>query len=86
MRLDLVLKLSGIIKRRTIAKEIIEKGNVEINGRTGKPSSDVKENDHLLIHIGRKNIEVVISFITKGKKEYPTFEQISSFYDEVNEA
>lgn len=77
MRLDLVLKLSGIIKRRTIAKAIAEKGNVQVNGKVAKPSTEVKENDTLTLYLGSKTIEVVITYITKGKKEWPIFEQIN---------
>lgn len=83
MRLDLVLKLSGIIKRRTIAKAIIEKGNVKINGKVAKPSSEVKENDQLTLFLGSKTIEVVITYVTKGKKEWPIFEQINKDNNEA---
>ena len=76
MRLDLVLKLSGIIKRRTIAKALAENGKIQINGKVGKPSSEVKEGDHLLLFLGQKEIEIVIDFVQKGKKEIPTFTQI----------
>ena len=47
MRLDLVLKLSGLIKRRTVAKELADRGRILINGKAGKPSSEVKEGDIL---------------------------------------
>jgi ribosomal 50S subunit-recycling heat shock protein len=77
MRLDLVLKLSGIIKRRTIAKAVAENGHIKINGKVAKPSSDVKEKDQLTLFLGSKTIEVVITYIQKGKKEYPVFEQIN---------
>lgn len=83
MRLDLVLKLSGIIKRRTIAKAIVEKGNVKINGKVAKPSSEVKENDQLTLFLGSKTIEVVITYVTKGKKEWPIFEQINKDNNEA---
>ena len=76
MRLDLVLKLSGIIKRRTIAKALAENGKIQINGKVAKPSSEVKEGDHLLLFLGQKEIEVVINFVQKGKKEIPTFTQV----------
>lgn len=83
MRLDLVLKLSGIIKRRTIAKAVVEKGNVKINGKVAKPSSEVKENDQLTLFLGSKTIEVVITYVTKGKKEWPIFEQINKDNNEA---
>ena len=53
MRLDKYLKVSRIIKRRTVAKEACEKGLVEINGKLAKSSSEVKVGDVLRIKIGR---------------------------------
>ena len=77
MRLDLLLKQSGIIKRRTVAKSLAENGKILINGKVAKPSSEVKENDIILLHLGMHDIEVEIHFETKGKREIPTFIQLS---------
>ena len=66
MRLDKYLKVSRIIKRRTIAKEAASKDKVEINDKIAKPSSAVKENDILTLHLGLKIIKVkVISLVPK---------------------
>ena len=54
MRLDKYLKVSRIIKRRTVAKEASEGGRVTINGKTAKPSNEVKEGDVLEIRFGDK--------------------------------
>ena len=54
MRLDKYLKVSRIIKRRTVAKEASEGGRVTINGKVAKPSSEVKEGDMLEIRFGEK--------------------------------
>ena len=54
MRLDKYLKVSRIIKRRTVAKEAGEGGRVSINGKIAKPSSEVKEGDVLEIRFGEK--------------------------------
>ncbi len=54
MRLDKYLKVSRIIKRRTVAKEASEGGRVSINGKTAKPSSEVKAGDILEIRFGEK--------------------------------
>ncbi|SUP61585.1 S4 domain [Weissella viridescens] len=43
MRLDKFLKVSRLIKRRTVAKEIADQGRIDINGKTAKSSSDVTE-------------------------------------------
>lgn len=76
MRLDLVLKLSGLIKRRTVAKELAERGRILINGRTAKPSSEVKEGDNLELHLGNRVIIVEINFVLKFKKEFPTYKEV----------
>ena len=78
MRLDLLLKQSGIIKRRTVAKALAENGKIQINGKVAKPSSEVKENDILTLSLGMHLIEVEIHFEIKGKREVPTFIQLSN--------
>ena len=52
MRLDKYLKVSRIIKRRTVAKEACESGRVIINGKVAKPSNDIKEGDIIEILFG----------------------------------
>ena len=52
MRLDKYLKVSLIIKRRTVAKEAGEGGRITLNGRVAKPSADVKPGDILEIRFG----------------------------------
>ncbi len=54
MRLDKFLKVSRIIKRRTVAKEAGEGGRVTVNGKVAKPSTDVSEGDVLTIRFGEK--------------------------------
>ncbi len=52
MRLDKYLKVSRIIKRRTIANEVCDAGKVTVNGRVARASYDVKVGDELKIEIG----------------------------------
>lgn len=54
MRLDKFLKVSRIIKRRTVAKEASEGGRVTLNGKVAKPSTEVKEGDVMEIRFGEK--------------------------------
>lgn len=54
MRLDKFLKLSRVIKRRTVANEIADKGRVAVNGKTVKPSYEVKVGDIVEIQFGEK--------------------------------
>ncbi len=52
MRLDKYLKVSRVVKRRTVANEVCAAGRVTINGRKAKPSADVKVSDVLEISFG----------------------------------
>jgi ribosomal 50S subunit-recycling heat shock protein len=54
MRLDKYLKVSRIIKRRTIAKEACDGGRVSINGKVSKAGAEVKEGDVLEIRFGSR--------------------------------
>ena len=76
MRLDLVLKQSGLIKRRTVAKELAERGRILINDKVSKPSSEVKNGDVLELHLGNRVLVVEITFIEKYKKEVPTYKEV----------
>ncbi len=54
MRLDKFLKVSRVIKRRTVANEVADKGRVLVNGKVVKPSYEVKEGDIVEITFGDK--------------------------------
>ena len=54
MRLDKFLKVSRIIKRRTVANDACSGGRVSLNGHVAKPGADVKENDVLEIRFGNR--------------------------------
>ncbi|MDI6618895.1 MAG: RNA-binding S4 domain-containing protein [Clostridiales bacterium] len=60
MRLDKYLKISRIIKRRTVAKEACDTGRVSINGRTAKPGSEVKAGDVIEIRFGSRFLKAQI--------------------------
>lgn len=60
MRLDKFLKVSRVIKRRTLAKEVCDGGRVSINGRVAKPSAEVKPGDILELDFGTKRVKVEI--------------------------
>lgn len=70
MRLDKYLKVSRIIKRRPIAKEVADKGRVKVNGILAKSSTDLKINDEIEIRFGNKNLLVrVLEMKDSTKKE-----------------
>ncbi|MDD3212976.1 MAG: RNA-binding S4 domain-containing protein [Eubacteriales bacterium] len=54
MRLDKYLKVSRIIKRRTVANEACAGGRVSLNGRTAKPGAEVKAGDEMEIRFGNR--------------------------------
>ena len=60
MRLDKYLKVSRLIKRRTVAQEACDNGKVMINSKVAKPSSNVKEGDIIEITFGEKTIKVEV--------------------------
>lgn len=63
MRLDKYLKVSRIIKRRTVAKEACENGRVSINGKAAKPSTEIKEGDIIEIQYASKVLKARITSI-----------------------
>lgn len=70
MRLDKYLKVSRLIKRRTVANEACDAGRVLINDKVAKASSNVKEGDMITISFGNKEVKVeVISVQDVVKKE-----------------
>lgn len=60
MRLDKFLKITRIIKRRTVAKELADNGNITVDGDIKKSSYNVKKGDILEIKYFNKNIKVKI--------------------------
>lgn len=63
MRLDKYLKVSRLIKRRTLAKEVADQGRITLNGVVAKASTDVKVGDEMTIRFGNKLVSVVIDSI-----------------------
>ncbi len=71
MRLDKYLKVSRLIKRRTVANEACDAGRVTINGKVAKASVDVKLNDVIEIRFGEKTVRVkVTEIMDTTKKEH----------------
>jgi ribosomal 50S subunit-recycling heat shock protein len=68
MRLDKYLKVSRIIKRRTVAKDFAENDRVMVNGRVAKPSTEVKAGDKITLRIGSKETTYQILNIVDNVK------------------
>ena len=69
MRLDKYLKVSRLIKRRTVANEACDGERVTVNGRTAKASYDVKIGDVLEIRFGQKTVKVEVLNLSESTKK-----------------
>ena len=70
MRLDKYLKVSRIIKRRTVANEACDAGKVQVNGKIARASYDIKVGDVIEIAFGARTIKIeVVSVNEYAKKE-----------------
>ena len=81
MRLDKFLKVSRIIKRRTLSKEISESSRVKVNGKVAKPSTRLKVGDEIEIEFGRSLLTVRV----KELKEHVLKEDSTMLYEIIKE-
>ena len=65
MRLDKYLKVSRLIKRRTIANEACDNGRISVNGRVVKASYDVKVGDKIEITMGARTVAVEVLLVAE---------------------
>jgi ribosomal 50S subunit-recycling heat shock protein len=79
MRLDKYLKVSRLIKRRTVAKNASDGERVLVNDKIAKPSQALKENDIITIHFGLKVVTVKVTTLIPPKRidDYLMYELIS---------
>ncbi|EIT84177.1 ribosome-associated heat shock protein [Fictibacillus macauensis ZFHKF-1] len=69
MRLDKFLKVSRLIKRRTVAKEISDQGRISVNGKQAKSSTTVKVGDELSIRFGQKLVTARVDALKESTKK-----------------
>ena len=69
MRIDKFLKVSRLIKRRTVANEACDAGRVLVNGKAVKASYDVKEGDIIEILFGQKSVKAEVTAIDETTKK-----------------
>ena len=81
MRLDKYLKVSRLIKRRTVAKEVTEAERVLVNGNLAKPSKELKIGDLITIEFGTKSVTVKV----KSLDPLTSKSDATSMYEFVNE-
>ena len=76
MRIDKYLKVSRLIKRRSVANEACDQGRITVNGKIVKASYDVKENDIIEIKMGERVIKVQVT----ARAEHVLKNDASSLY------
>ena len=76
MRLDKYLKVTRLIKRRTVANEACDAGRIVVNGKVARASYDVKEGDVIEINLGQKPLKVKVVKVS----EYATKDTAAEAY------
>lgn len=79
MRLDKYLKVTRLIKRRTVANEACDAGKISVNGKVARASYDVKVEDVIEICLGQRPLKVKVLSVS----EYATKENASDNYTVV---
>ncbi len=79
MRLDKYLKVSRLIKRRTVANEACDNGRISVNGRVVKASYEVKEGDRIEIALGSRTLAVQVLQVADNVRK----DDASAMYQEI---
>ena len=79
MRLDKYLKVSRLIKRRTVANEACDTGRISVNGRVVKASYDVKVGDKIEISMGTRTVAVEVLLVAETVRK----DDAAAMYKEV---
>lgn len=79
MRLDKYLKVSRLIKRRTVANEACDNGRISVNGRVVKASYDVKVGDKIEITMGPRTVAVEVLAVAEAVRK----DDASAMYKEI---
>lgn len=69
MRLDLFLKASRLVKRRSVAREMCDNGRVLVNGRESKPAKEVKQGDVITLKFSSRIIDLEVLTLTASSKK-----------------
>ena len=81
MRIDKYLKVSRILKRRAVSKELAANERVEINGRVVKPSHEVNPGDIVAITFGNRRLEIRVLSVQEVKRK----QEAADLYEIVSE-
>ncbi len=81
MRLDKFIKVSRLIKRRTVANEVSDMGRVLVNGNPAKPSKQLKTGDIITIEYANRKVEARVLKVPEGNV---SVQEASSLYELLN--
>lgn len=84
MRLDKYLKVSRIIKRRTVANEACSMGRVTVNDKVAKPATDVKVGDIISVRMGAKRLTAEILLVKEVVRKEETDSMYRIIVDTIN--
>jgi len=81
MRLDKFLKVSRLIKRRTLAKDVSDAGRIEVNGKVAKPAHTLKVGDIITLHFGSRMVRARVLRLEESARK----EVASEMYEIIEE-
>lgn len=81
MRIDKFLKVSRVIKRRTVSKEACEGGRISVNGNSAKPAKDVKVGDVVTVTFGTRTVSFKVLSVEPPKSS----KDVSVMYELLSE-
>lgn len=81
MRLDKYCKVSRLLKRRTVSKELADHDRILVNGKAAKPSYEVKRGDEITILFGQRRLTVRVLDILENPKK----NQAADLYEVISE-
>lgn len=85
MRLDKFLKISRLIKRRTVAKSVADQGRIKVNGRVAKSGTNVDVGDEIQIEFGNKIVTVRVDALKESTKKADAKEMFTLLHQEQRE-
>lgn len=86
MRLDKYLKVSRIIKRRTVANEACSMGRVTVNDKVAKPATDVKEGDVISVRMGAKRLTAEVLMVKEAVRKEEADSMYRIIVDTINDS
>lgn len=80
MRLDKFLKVSRIVKRRSVANDAADGGRIDVNGKTAKPSKQLEIGDVVTVHFGAKSLTFKVLDLSERVRK----EEVEKMYEVIS--